>query len=96
MEIPVFVSTAWLGDQLGDAAVAVVDVRPPFFCAQAHLPGAVSLPHLLRSIRTTSRRIVSRAIGAVGHLGGNARRGLRRRRQPDGGTTVLGPASHRA
>ncbi len=49
MEIPVFVSTAWLGDQLGDAAVAVVDVRPPFFYAQAHLPGAVSLPIFLFS-----------------------------------------------
>jgi len=49
MEIPVFVSTAWLADRLGDAAVAVVDVRPPFFYAQAHLPGAVSLPIFLFS-----------------------------------------------
>lgn len=40
----VFVSIDWLSEHLDGADVVVVDVRPPFFYQQAHIPGAVSLP----------------------------------------------------
>src|SRR5690349_611826 len=41
---PIVVDTAWLAERISADAVVPVDVRPPYFFAQAHLPGAVSLP----------------------------------------------------
>jgi thiosulfate/3-mercaptopyruvate sulfurtransferase len=43
----VFVSSEWLSEHLDDPDVVVVDVRQPFFFAQAHIPGAVSVPLML-------------------------------------------------
>lgn len=40
----VVVSAAWLAHHVVDDDVVVVDVRPPQFYTQAHLPGAVNLP----------------------------------------------------
>lgn len=41
------VSGDWLAAALDDSGVVPVDVRPPHFYAQAHLPGAVNLPVFL-------------------------------------------------
>lgn len=38
------VSADWLANHLDDGDVVIVDVRPPQFYLQAHLPGAVNLP----------------------------------------------------
>jgi thiosulfate/3-mercaptopyruvate sulfurtransferase len=38
------VTTEWLSECLGEPGIVPVDVRPPYFFAQAHLPGAVNLP----------------------------------------------------
>lgn len=40
----VFVSSEWLSGHLDEPGIVVVDVRQPFFYAQAHIPGAVSIP----------------------------------------------------
>jgi thiosulfate/3-mercaptopyruvate sulfurtransferase len=42
--VDVFVSSEWLSEHLDEPGVVVVDVRQPFFYAQAHIPGAVSVP----------------------------------------------------
>lgn len=41
--------TGWLADHLLDAEVVPVDVRAPFFYAQAHIPSAVNLPEFALS-----------------------------------------------
>jgi thiosulfate/3-mercaptopyruvate sulfurtransferase len=41
---PIIVDTAWLGERIGGESIVPVDVRPPYFFGQAHLPGAVNLP----------------------------------------------------
>jgi thiosulfate/3-mercaptopyruvate sulfurtransferase len=41
---PAAVNATWLSKHLEDPDVVLVDVRPPFFFGQAHLPGAVNLP----------------------------------------------------
>ncbi len=38
------VSADWLTEHLDDGDIVIVDVRPPQFYVQAHLPGAVNLP----------------------------------------------------
>jgi thiosulfate/3-mercaptopyruvate sulfurtransferase len=40
----VFVDSVWVMEHLDDPMVAVIDVRPPAFYAQEHLPGAGNLP----------------------------------------------------
>lgn len=40
---PIFVHTGWLSERL-DSGLAIVDVRPPQFYTQEHIPGAVNLP----------------------------------------------------
>jgi thiosulfate/3-mercaptopyruvate sulfurtransferase len=40
---PIFVDTDWLSERL-DSGLATVDVRPPQFYTQEHIPGAVNLP----------------------------------------------------
>lgn len=49
MGAPVVVDTEWLAAQQGNADVIVVDVRPPQFYTQGHIPGAVNLPIFLLS-----------------------------------------------
>lgn len=44
MNIEPLVSADWLAEHLDDGDVVIVDVRPPQFYMQAHLPGAVNLP----------------------------------------------------
>ena len=39
-----FISVDWLRRQLPDPSIVLVDVRPPPYFMQGHLPGAVSLP----------------------------------------------------
>jgi thiosulfate/3-mercaptopyruvate sulfurtransferase len=41
---PIIVDTGWLSERIGADSVVPMDVRPPYFFAQAHLPGAVNLP----------------------------------------------------
>lgn len=47
MGAPLFVTTDWVESEGRATGVMLVDARPPFFYAQGHLPGAVSLPALL-------------------------------------------------
>lgn len=47
MKGPIVVDTRWLAEHGNDADVRIVDVRPPPFYAQGHLPGAVNLPMFL-------------------------------------------------
>jgi thiosulfate/3-mercaptopyruvate sulfurtransferase len=63
---PVFVSSEWLADHLTDSTIAVVDARPPFFYAQGHLQGAVSLPLLLLAAGDRSPESISKRLGAAG------------------------------
>lgn len=44
METHIVVDTSWLAEHVGDADIVPVDVRPPQFFAQGHIPGAVNLP----------------------------------------------------
>lgn len=44
MEPEIVVSAEWLTLHLDDDDLVIVDVRPPQFYMQAHLPGAVNLP----------------------------------------------------
>jgi len=63
---PVVVDTQWVRDHLGDSSIVLVDVRPPHFYAQGHLPGAVNLPVILLS-RADGGPPEAVALGA--HLG---------------------------
>lgn len=64
----ILVSTEWLAHRVLDAAVAVVDVRPPFLYGQGHIPGAVNLPEFYLSSANgpiAADRLASR-LGALG------------------------------
>src|SRR5947209_2010808 len=45
--VPVVVDTEWLSAHISENDLVSVDVRAPYFFAQAHLPGAVNLPPFL-------------------------------------------------
>jgi thiosulfate/3-mercaptopyruvate sulfurtransferase len=63
---PVFVSSQWLADHLSDSTIVVVDARPPFFYAQGHLQGSVSLPLLLLAAGDATLEGISKRLGAAG------------------------------
>lgn len=65
----VFVSSEWLSDHIDDPDVAIVDVRQPFFYAQAHIPGAVNLPLVFLASAgggPPSGEALARALGQAG------------------------------
>jgi thiosulfate/3-mercaptopyruvate sulfurtransferase len=65
----VFVSSDWLARHLEDPAVVVVDVRQPFFYAQAHIPGAVNVPLMFLASADggpPSGEALARALGQAG------------------------------
>ncbi|MBV9279155.1 MAG: sulfurtransferase [Chloroflexi bacterium] len=49
MTWPIVVDSRWLEDHLHDGDLSIVDVRPPQFYGQGHVPGAVNLPIFLLS-----------------------------------------------
>lgn len=63
---PVFVSSQWLADHLADSTLIVVDARPPFFYAQGHIQGAVSVPLILIAAGDGTRESISKRLGAAG------------------------------
>lgn len=63
------VEPRWLSERLQDATVVPVDVRPPHFYAQGHVPGAVNLPGFFLSAPTggpPAPQDIARRLGALG------------------------------
>jgi thiosulfate/3-mercaptopyruvate sulfurtransferase len=65
----VFVTATWLNEHLDDGDVVIVDVRQPFFYAQAHIPGAVSLPLVLLLSGTAGVPNAETLAGQLGRAG---------------------------
>jgi thiosulfate/3-mercaptopyruvate sulfurtransferase len=65
----IFVRTDWLAEHLLDSNLSLVDVRPPFFYGQAHLPTAVNLPEYLLSSATGGPPAAETLAPQLGEIG---------------------------
>jgi thiosulfate/3-mercaptopyruvate sulfurtransferase len=75
MTQPIFVRTDWIAERLMDSSIALVDARPPFFYAQGHIPGAISVPLFLLvgapgrpDVAATATRLGRSGIGPGDHV----------------------------
>jgi thiosulfate/3-mercaptopyruvate sulfurtransferase len=65
----VVVDAGWLRDRIDDPGLVIVDAREPYFYAQGHVPGAVSLP--VMTLRPSGgaappAHVMARALGSLG------------------------------